>query len=316
MKILITETIHPTLEQQLSEQNWVCTHLPITTYEEVSRIIGEYDGLVVRSGIRVDRALLEKAVRLRFVGRVGSGMELIDTVFAQQRHIVCFNSPEGNRDSVAEHTIGMLLALLHNITKSHAEMQQGIWQRNLNAGTELMQHTVGIIGYGNMGSAVAQRLSSFGVTLLGYDKYKVGFATPFLTEVDMATIFRRASIVSLHLPLNTETHHIVNRDFIDHFEHDFYLVNTSRGGIVDTAALLDGLQRGKIKGVCLDVFENEKPATFSALEQEQMNNLRKLPNVVLTPHLAGITQNSSFKIADVLAKKIIQHFEQIKAGLT
>lgn len=308
MKILITETIHPTLEQQLNEQNWVCTHLPMTTYEEVSQIIGEYDGLVVRSGIRVDRALLEKAVRLRFVGRVGSGMELIDAVFAQQRHIVCFNSPEGNRDSVAEHTIGMLLALLHNITKSHAEMQQGIWQRNLNAGAELMQHTVGIIGYGNMGSAVAQRLSSFGVTLLGYDKYKVGFATPFLTEVDMATIFRRASIVSLHLPLNTETHHIVNRDFIDRFEHDFYLVNTSRGGIVDTAALLDGLRRGKIKGVCLDVFENEKPATFSALEQEQMNNLRKLPNVVLTPHLAGITQNSSFKIADVLAKKIIQHF--------
>ncbi len=310
LKILITETIHPTLEQQLSEQNWVCTHLPATTYEEVSQIIEEYDGLVVRSSIRVDSALLEKAVRLRFVGRVGSGMELIDTAFAQQRHIVCFNSPEGNRDSVAEHTIGMLLALLHNITKSHAEMQQGIWQRNLNAGTELMQHTLGIIGYGNMGSAVAQRLSSFGITLLGYDKYKVGFATPFLAEVDMATIFGRASIVSFHLPLNTETHHIVNRDFIDRFENDFYLVNTSRGGIVDTAALLDGLHSGKVKGACLDVFENEKPATFSALEQEQMDSLRKLPNVVLTPHLAGITQNSSFKIADVLAKKIIQHFAQ------
>jgi D-3-phosphoglycerate dehydrogenase len=309
LKILITELIHEVLEQRLTAAGFVCTHLPKITQTEVLQQIGEYNGLVVRSGIKVTKQLIDAAPNLKIIGRVGSGMELIDVAYAQQRGIVCVNSPEGNRDSVAEHALGMLLALMHNIAKSYTELKQRIWQRNLNAGVELMGKTIGIIGYGNMGSAFAQRLIGLGVRVIAHDKYKIGFSDTLAQEVTLNTIFEQADVVSLHLPLNPQTKHYINEQFITRFVKPVYLINTSRGGIADTMAIVKGLENGKLLGACLDVFENENLANFTQTDWQWFEALIKQHNVVLTPHLAGITQQSAYKIAAVLADKIISKFK-------
>lgn len=309
MKVLITELINGVLEQRLTAAGFECTHHPKITQNEVLQQIANYNGLIVRSGIKVNKALIDAAPNLRFVGRVGSGMELIDVAYAQQRGIVCLNSPEGNRDSVAEHAVGMLLALMHHITKSNTELRQRIWQRNLNAGVELMGKTIGIIGYGNMGSAFAQRLLGFGVRTIAHDKYKVGFSDTLVQEVTLTAIFEQADVVSLHLPLNAETKYYINEHFINSFVKPIYLINTSRGGIAHTIDIAKGLENGKLLGACLDVFENENLATFTNTDWQWFEALIKQQNVILTPHLAGITQQSAYKIAAVLADRIVNMYK-------
>ena len=308
MKVLLTEVIHPVLGERLQQAGFDCTHLETTTYAEVKQRLAAYNGLVVRSNIRVNRDLMDAAPNLHFIGRVGSGLELIEVGYALERGIACFNSPEGNRDAVGEHCVGLLLGLLRNIPKADAELRQRRWIRLPNAGEELGGKTVGIVGYGQMGSAFANRLRSFGVSILAYDKYKTGFGDMEVEEVDLKTLQARADIVSVHLPLNEETHHLVNQQWIAAFAKPLYLLNTSRGAVADTWAVLQGLESGKIKGAGLDVFENEQLATFSANDWQWFNALIERRNVVLTPHLAGVTHQSHFKIAAVLADKIIAHF--------
>jgi len=232
-------------------------------------------------------------------------MENIDVEYAQKKGIICINSPEGNRDSVAEHTIGLILSLLHKIHSSYLEVRQGKWQREENSGFELMGKTVGIIGYGNVGSAVAQRLHSFGVEVIAYDKYKIGFENTFVKEVSLDEIFEKTDILTLHVPLTEETRYMVNTEFIHKFYKPFYLINTSRGPVVDTKSLLPCLKEGKILGAALDVIEYESHNfQLDEVNSEVWQELIKLPNVLITPHIAGLTKQSSQKLAKILFKKL------------
>jgi D-3-phosphoglycerate dehydrogenase len=310
-KVLITEVVHPILAEQLNQAGFECIHIEKTTYSEVAQIIGDYVGLVVRSKIKIDSNLIDRAPRLRFIGRTGSGMELIDTVYAEQKGIVCLNSPEGNCDSVAEQAIGMLLGLCHHIVKSDRELRQHFWQRLDNTGTELQGKTIGIIGYGNTGTAFARRLQDFGVRCLAYDKYKTGFgAAGCVIESDMKTIFAEADVLSLHIPLTDETKHLVDKNFIHHFSKPIFFVNTSRGEVVKTIDVLEALESGKLRGAALDVFENEDLGAFSEADWQWYEALIRKNNVVLTPHTAGVSHESAYKIAAILAKKIIAAFSK------
>ncbi len=308
-KVLITEVVHPILAEQLWQAGFECIHIEKTTYDEVAQIIGDYVGLVVRSKIKVDSALIDRAPRLRFIGRTGSGMELIDTEYATKRGILCLNSPEGNCDSVAEQAVGMMLGLFHHIIKSDRELRQHFWKRLDNTGTELLGKTVGIIGYGNTGSAFVRRLAGFGVRCLAYDKYKTGFSNATVIESDMTTIFAESDVLSLHIPFTSETKHLVDKQFIARFAKPIFFVNTSRGEVVKTVDVLESLENGKLRGAALDVFENEDLGAFSEADWQWYEALIRRNNVVLTPHTAGVSHESAYKIAAILAKKIIAAME-------
>ncbi len=307
-KVLITEVVHPVLRTELTDFGFTCTHLEKVSYGEVLEMIGEFAGIVVRSKIKIDRQLIDKGESLKFVARTGSGMELIDVDYASQKGITCFNSPEGNCDSVAEHAMGMILSLLHQINKADAELRRCEWNRLENTGTELFGKTVGIIGYGNTGSAFAKRLQGFGVKILAYDKYKSGFGGQGVKESSLKDLFELADIVSLHIPLTDETKNWVNSSFIAQFSRPIYLINTSRGGIANTEDMLVGLKEGLLKGLAIDVFENEDLSSYTNVEYQLIQELSTYSNVVMTPHIAGVTHESAYKIAYLLAKKIIRHF--------
>ncbi|MBI1192137.1 MAG: hypothetical protein GC205_03030 [Bacteroidetes bacterium] len=305
MKVLITDHLHPLLAERLRAAGMDCDVEPDISNEEVMASLHAYQGLVVATKIRVTEALLDSAPDLQFVARAGSGMENIDQVAAGLRGISCVSSPEGNAGAVAEHAVGMLLALLNHLPRADREMRQGLFRREANRGTELFGKTLAIIGFGHTGSALAARLRGFGMTLLAHDKYKSGFSSGEWLECDWARIYREADIVSLHLPLTPETHYLINADCLARFEKPIYLVNTSRGPIVHTVDLIDGLQAGRVLGAALDVFENEKPDTFGPAEALWWEPLRAMEQVLLSPHVAGLTMESRFKIAEVLASKIL-----------
>ncbi len=306
-KVLFIDTAHPYLRQQLEQMGFLCDFFPGYTRNDFLKVADEYTGIIIRSKIKLDREFLEKATKLKFIGRVGAGMENIDTAFAQKKGIACLNAPEGNRDAVGEHAVGMLLALFNNLIKADGEVRKGIWLREENRGVEIGGKTVGIIGYGNTGSAFAKKLKGFDARLLAYDKYKTGFGNDYVSEVSLNTLFQEADIVSLHVPLTDETTYMVNSSFIDRFKKPFYLINTSRGKVTDTAALTDALEKGKILGACLDVLEYEG-LSFENLSINQLPEpffkLTKMNNVVLSPHIAGWTHESHYKLAAVLVKKI------------
>jgi D-3-phosphoglycerate dehydrogenase len=275
--------------------------------DDCKHIIGDYFGAVIRSKITFDADMLSAATQLRFIARVGAGMESIDVEYAKSKGIVCFNSPEGNRDAVAEHALGMLLNLLNNLNRADAEVRKGIWRREANRGIEIKGKTIGIIGYGNMGGAFAQRLKGFGCNVLAYDKYKTGFSDEFVTECDMETIFAEINILSLHVPLTAETRYLVNEEYIWKFRNNIWLINTSRGPVVNTASLVEALKSGKVSGAALDVLEYEK-TSFEAMDAEAfpepLKQLVSFENVILSPHIAGWTVESKYKLAKVLADKI------------
>ncbi len=256
----------------------------------------------------LDRDFLEKAVNCRFIGRVGAGMENIDTDFAESRGIVCLNAPEGNRDAVGEQAVGMLLALFNNMIKSDREVRQGKWLREENRGTELGGKTVGIVGYGNTGGAFARKLKGFDVRLLAYDKYKKGFSDEFVVESAPEDLFEQCDIISFHVPLTAETHYLVNGEYLERFKKPVYLINTSRGKIVNTADLVNKIESGKVLGACLDVLEYEG-LSYEELNRENLpetfKKLVQMPNVILSPHIAGWTHESLVRLAGVLLDKII-----------
>jgi D-3-phosphoglycerate dehydrogenase len=262
----------------------------------------------------IDKEFLDTAKNLRFVARAGSGMENIDVEHAKMIGVQCLNAPEGNRDAVAEHAIGMLLGLFNHIHTSDREVRQGTWLREPNRGVELLGRTVGIIGYGNTGQAFAKRLAGFGVLTYVYDKFKKRFADSLVVETNMESIYQEAEVVSLHVPLTDETHHLINDEFFSKLNNPIFLINTSRGKVVDTESLVRAIESGKVLGACLDVYEFEK-FNFEQIESDQVpatfKYLIESPKVILTPHVAGWTDESNAKIAHVLGEKIQLAFSMV-----
>ncbi|MCE7068479.1 2-hydroxyacid dehydrogenase [Dyadobacter sp. CY326] len=304
MKILIADSMHSSLFDMLRDQGWEYAYHPEFRREDILQAIPAYDGLVIRSKTFVDETMLLAAKNLRFVARAGAGLDLIDLDAAERLRIAVFHAGKGNRDAVAEHALGMLLALFNNILRADREVRSGVWDRERNRGVELMGKTVGIIGYGNNGSATAQRLSGFGCRVLAYDKYRDHYEDAFALESSLEEIMAEADILSLHIPLTEITRYLVNEDFIEKFSKPFYLLNLSRGEIVKLEAVVNGLKSGKILGACLDVLENEKIAKLTSEQQEVFDYLRASDKVVLTPHIAGWTHESYFRINEVLVKQI------------
>ncbi len=309
MRILITDKTHPVLIEKLEAAGHHCCVVTDCTYESLLEDANDYDALVVRSKIIIDRNFIDHNRHLRCIGRVGAGMETIDVDYAESVGIRCLNSPEGNRDAVGEHAVGLLLALVDKIAAADAEVRQGKWRREANRGLEVKGHTVGIIGFGNMGGAFAQRLQGFDCKIVAYDKYKLaGYAPSYVEEVSLAELQQRADILSLHVPLTDETHYMVDEMFIEQMHKSFYLINTSRGAVVKTAALAKAIEQGKALGAALDVIEYEDMTKDGIDIQSQPADFRYLlesPRTVLTPHVAGWTVESKYKLAAVLADKII-----------
>ncbi|MBI5220039.1 MAG: hydroxyacid dehydrogenase [Bacteroidia bacterium] len=308
MNILFIDSAHPLLKDTLTSAGFECDYMPGISQSEISEIIHKYEGVITRSKIIFDKNLLDKAVRLRFIGRMGAGMEKINLEYASQKGIQCFNSPEGNRDAVGEHTLGMLLALMNNICRADREVRNGLWNRESNCGVEIKGKTVGIIGYGNMGGAFARKLKGFEASVIAYDKYKFRYSDDFVTESTLDDLFRRSDILSLHVPLTEETTYMADDTFINKFKKNICLINTSRGKVVNTADLVKNMKSGKITGAVLDVLEYEK-TSFENIESKEMPDaLRYLfasDRVILTPHIAGYTVESNRKHAEILSDKII-----------
>lgn len=311
-KVLFIDTTHDILEKELQQMGYETDYLPEMNYDGYANIINEYEGIVIRNKIRIDKSILDKAVNLKFIARAGSGLENIDVDYAHGKGIKCINSPEGNRDSLGEHTVGMLLSLFHRIHLSNNEVKRGIWKREENRGVEIMGKTIGIIGYGNMGGAFARRLAGFGAEVIAYDKYRKDYSDDFVREASMEEIYSETDILSLHVPLTPETKYLVDLNFLENFDKSIYLVNTSRGRVVNTGDLVKALESGKVKGAVLDVIEYESH-TFEALNSKDLPvTLRYLMDsdkVLITPHIAGYSIESKFKLAKVLADKIRKEFD-------
>ena len=311
MKVLFIDTVNPLLIQTLESANILCDTAYSKSKEEISTIIHQYDGIIIRSKFEIDKSFIDIAKKLKFIARAGSGTENIDVEYAITKNISCLNAAEGNRQAVAEHALAMILGLINNINQANQEVKKGQWNRESNRGTEISGKKIGIIGFGNNGNAFANLLKGFDVTILAYDKYK----TEYGYKADMETIYKEADFLSLHVPLTHETKYLVNDDFISKFNKPFYLINTSRGKCVDTKALAKSLENKKILGACLDVLEQEKMSFEKLATQNNTKDLTyllKAKNVILTPHIAGWTKESDIKIAEILAQKIINQLNSIK----
>ncbi|ROI12574.1 2-hydroxyacid dehydrogenase [Epilithonimonas hominis] len=314
MKILQLDKNHPLISEQLTAKGFVVEEDHSSTYDEVLEKIIDYQGIIIRSRIPLDKNFLTRASHLKFIARVGAGMENIDIETAENLGIKLINSPEGNRDSVAEHVVGMLLILMNRLFIASNEVKNGIWKREENRGDELLGKTFGIIGYGNMGKATAKRLSGFGVEVIFHDILP-NLSDEFATQVSLEELQERAHILSLHIPLTDETHYLVDEEFISKMEKNFYFVNTARGKNLKTKALVQAIESGKVLGACLDVLEYEKSSfenleTSTSLSTKENQDLKYLLNsekVIITPHIGGWTSQSKIKLAQFIVDKILYY---------
>lgn len=309
MKILIIDEMHESIMPMLQKEGHEVIYSPEITREEIIATIAEFDGLIIRSKTPMDRDLLERSTKLKFIGRAGAGLDKIDLEFMAEKGITLFHAAKGNRDAVAEHAVGMLLALFNNLEKADQEVRKGIWDREGNRGHELMGKTVGIMGYGNMGKSFAHRLQGFKVEILAYDKYKMDFGDDYVQEVIWEKLKAEADILSIHVPLTSETRDFFTLKELQSFAKPFWLINTARGEVVSFKTLNDALDQGVLRGALLDVLENEKFEKFSSAQKTEFEKLAARDNVLFSPHVAGWTSESYEKINKVLAKRIKKAFK-------
>jgi D-3-phosphoglycerate dehydrogenase len=302
--VIITAPAHPYLTQRLQDKGFEVVLSETISYNELANNIATATGLVVSTRIKIDQPLLEKAIALKWIARLGSGMELIDTNYAASKNIVCVSSPEGNAGAVGEHAMALLLNLMNKVTSSFAEVKNGLWIRDANRADALMGKTVGIIGLGHTGNAFASRLQSFGVKIMAHDKYKQETPLQNVEFVDLATLCSNADVVSLHLPQTPETHHYASTSFFASLVKSPYFINTCRGKVADTAAIITALKNGQIKGAGLDVLENENLGSYSEVERVQLEWLCKQSNVIITPHIAGYSHEAFYLMAKIVLDKL------------
>jgi D-3-phosphoglycerate dehydrogenase / 2-oxoglutarate reductase len=313
MKVLIVDLMHESILGLLGKYGFEVTYAPKITREEIIDQIASYEGIIIRSKTPLDRALLDRATRLQFIGRAGAGLDQLDLDYLEERGVALFHAAKGNRDAVAEHAIGGILALFNHLNQADTQIRKGIWDREGNRGVELKGKTVGIFGFGNMGKAFSKRLKGFGVNVLAYDKYKKDFGKKGVQEVSWETLKKEADVLSIHVPLTAETRDFFTLEELKGFEKPFWLINTARGEVIRMETLNQALDLGILKGLVLDVLENEKFERFSPDQKLQFELLAKRENVLFTPHVAGWTVESYQKINEVLVKQILQTFgKQLK----
>lgn len=301
-KLLIIDDLEQSFQTEAEKLGYQVNYQPKITKADALAILHEYDGVAVRSKFNFDKEVIDKGPNLKFIARAGAGMDNIDEAYAATKNIALINAPEGNRDAVGEHAMGMLLNLMNNLRQADIQVRNGVWDREGNRGYELMGKTVAIIGYGNNGGAFARRLKGFGVDVIAYDKYKTGFSDEYVREVSMEEVVKLADVVSLHIPLTRETRQMVNDEYLRHFKKPIFFISLARGEITNTQAILNAIKEGKILGAGLDVLEVEK---FPKLgEQEWYQDLANEPKVLLSPHVGGWTFDSYRKISEVLANKL------------
>jgi D-3-phosphoglycerate dehydrogenase len=303
-KILIVDDLHPIFREKAEGLGYIVDDRPLITREQTLKIIGNYTGIAVRTKFLIDKEIINAGQNLKFVARAGAGLDNIDVAYAESKNIELLNAPEGNCDAVGEHTVGLLLSLANNFRNADRQIRSGIWDREGNRGWELKGKTVGIIGYGFMGQSFARKLSGFNVKVIAYDKYKTGFSDAYATEVSMEEIVKQSDVLSLHIPLTAETRQLVDEEYLFHFRKPIFFLNTARGEITNTQAVLNAIEKGKIIGAGLDVLEVEKFPKLA--EQPWYDALIACPRVRLTPHVAGWTFDSYRKISEVLADKLAQ----------
>jgi D-3-phosphoglycerate dehydrogenase / 2-oxoglutarate reductase len=309
-KVWITDDVDPHLISGLNQMGFEVDYEPKTTQAEVEERIGNYSGLIINSKINCHAGVLESGMLLKFVARLGSGMEIVDREVAAQKGILVISAPEGNRQAVAEHALGMLLCLINKIHIADRELRAFIWRREICRGIEISGKSIGIIGLGNTGSAFARLLRGFNCKINAHDPYleHKPESLNFVELIDFETLVKESDIISFHVPLNAITRHMADKTMFSGLKRGCILINTSRGAVVNTNDLIEVLESGKLGGACLDVFENERVETFSIDERNMYERLYKMENTVLTPHVAGWTVESKFSIADTILKKLSYHY--------
>lgn len=313
MKVLIVDQMHESILGLLGKYGFEVTYAPKITREEIFEQIASFEGIIIRSKTPLDRTLLEQATRLQFIARAGAGLDQLDLDYLEERGVALFHAAKGNRDAVAEHAIGGLLALFNHLTQADTQVKKGIWDREGNRGVELKGKTVGIFGFGNMGKAFSKRLKGFGVNVLAYDKYKKDFGKKRVQEVTWETLKKEADVLSIHVPLTPETRDFFTLEELKSFSKPIWLINTARGEVIRMETLNQALDLGILKGAVLDVLENEKFDRFSPDQKYQFELLAKRENVLFTPHVAGWSIESYQRINEVLVKQILQTFgKQLK----
>lgn len=303
-KVIITAPCHIVLPKSLQAAGFEVLDTPAIEYNELLEVASKAEGLVVTTRIKVDRTLIDAAPNLKWIGRLGSGLELIDVEYATKKGIECYSTPEGNCTAVGEHALMLMLSGMRHLIKSNREVKDGQWIRDANRGTELNGKTLGIIGYGNTGSAFAKAASGLGMRIIAYDKYKTGFANEYVEEVTQAVLKTEADFVSFHVPLSEENIHLCDALFLQELQRQPYIINTSRGTVINQKDLLEALKMEQVSGAALDVLENEKLSSYNEEEAEIFEALNSLAQVTITPHIAGYTHEAYYKMSAFLLNKL------------